>query len=159
MTFDPSLAPTVFQSIQPEITDGAYSDGDVVGGVLVVTPGHPFGTLRRVIIIEDADTTASLNPMTLYVFREQPTGIANNAAFSGVQPEDYAKLIGTIPVVADDYREVSATLHVVDIETAISYVRSREEAARLYIYPVLEGAPTNYDTDNGLTFNFTLWKS
>lgn len=81
------------------VTLSAYTAGDVVGGLLTfdVARVSDRGFIERVRLV---DEDSQDEPYLLYVFREQPTTIANDAAFA--------------PTVAD----IQKLLFVISISTA-----------------------------------------
>lgn len=69
-------------SITPTITAGAYSQGDVVGGLMTFSipwGGQSSAILNRVLVTDQAAQTADLR---LHFYDAAPTTIADNAAWS-----------------------------------------------------------------------------
>lgn len=88
------------------VTLSAYTAGDVVGGLITINV-HSVGgggTLRQVIIIDDDNQK---EPYTLYLFDQEPSTIANDAAFAPTIA-DLKKLVGKAAVVANDYETLNS---------------------------------------------------
>jgi hypothetical protein len=76
----------------------AYTDGDVVGGLLTFDVGMVSGGgfIRRVRLI---DEDSQDEPYTLYLFNAAPTTIADDAAFAAAMTvADLQKLITTVAI-------------------------------------------------------------
>ncbi len=80
--------PVERHSITPTITGGAYSDNDVVGGLLTFT-GLRGGTLQSILVCDNA---AQAVDYLLLLFNAAPTSIADNATFD-ITDADLAKII------------------------------------------------------------------
>src|SRR5690349_16334679 len=89
----------------PTITAGAYSAGDVVGGLLTFAVGSSFAggnILIRHLTIGDADNEKAA--MDLWFFNAAPTVIADNGAFSTVTDAEIRDTcVFHITVNASDY--------------------------------------------------------
>lgn len=83
-------------------TAGAYSSGDVVGGLLsfAVSSAGGGGVIRRVMLVDDDNDG---NIFTLYFFDTVPTTtFADNDPYAPVVA-DLKKQIGSVSIVAADY--------------------------------------------------------
>ena len=83
------------------VTLDPYTAGDVVGGLLEFSSGDSSGggiTNKLRLVDEDSQP----EPYKLYVFREKPSVIANDAVFAPTVA-DLRKLIAVIPIVEGDY--------------------------------------------------------
>ena len=79
-------------AITPVITAGAYSQNDSVGGVFSVRLPMEQGTLMSVTILDDGDQGSALE---LWLFEEDITGVADNAAFA-LTDADMGKCVGVV---------------------------------------------------------------
>jgi hypothetical protein len=133
----------------PTITAGAYSANDVIGGLQTIEiNASSGGTIRRVNLVDDDSEAAA---MTLYFFDQQPSTIADNAAFAPTVA-DLKKLIGTVDIAAGDYVTVNSNDYVVVNNVNLDYAISDT----IYVYAVVTGTPT-YTATSDLTFRFTVW--
>lgn len=80
-------------------TSGAYSAGDVIGGLQEIELSS--GYVVHAILI---DQGAQDKIVTAYIFDEQPTTVVDNAAITGLSPADWHKLLST--VVFDDFAPI-----------------------------------------------------
>lgn len=102
-------------TVTPTITAGAYSDGDVVGGLLTFDlTGYPNAGffLNRVLLLDKSDQKAAL---LLHLYNDSPTAIADNDAYAR-SDADLLKWIGSVAI--GTYVSVSttnATAVVVDL--------------------------------------------
>ena len=142
-------------AVTPTITAGAYSANDVIGGLMTfsisgMNTGGMSGTLRI------RDNGAVGPAMVLYVFKEAPTAIADNAAFSLVDA-DSDKLIGIITVGTWD--DLTAFKHVRVAgkdDTTSEYIDFRTPNGSIYVYAKVTGTPTMAAT-NSLRFEWSFW--
>lgn len=68
----------VFYEVNPTIDTNAYSAGDVVGGLMTIPVGRG-ATLRTVKLVDTDNEGAELS---LYLYRDTPTTIADDAEFA-----------------------------------------------------------------------------
>jgi hypothetical protein len=133
----------------PTITAGAYSANDVIGGLQEIDiNASSGGTIRRVNLIDDDSEAAA---MVLYFFDQQPSTIADNAAFAPTVA-DLKKLIGTVTVGAGDYVTVNSNDYAVLNDINLDYAISDT----IWVYAVVTGTPT-YTATTDLTFRYTVW--
>lgn len=142
-------------TVTPTITAGAYSAGDVVGGLLTLdlTTSDAVrggGLLRRVVVTDDAAQSAVFN---LHLFATAPASIADNAAFAPAIA-DLQKRCAVVPIASADYATINGNVQaVVDDLTVDFYAPARV----LYAYLVCTGTPTFAAvTDLHLRFTFML---
>lgn len=94
-------------TLYPTITAGAYSAGDVVGGLLsfaFASGRGASGIVRDVRIADDDDEKAACK---LWLFERQPTAFADNAAFAPTMA-DLKYCAGVIAIAAADYTTVNS---------------------------------------------------
>lgn len=142
-------------AVTPTITAGAYSANDVIGGLMTFTfsdknSGGMLGTLRI------RDNGAVGPAMVLYIFKEAPTAIADNAAFS-LADADSDKLIATItPGTWLDFTAFKWVPVAGKDDTTGEAVDFRTETGSFYMYAKVTGTPTMAAT-NSLRFEWTFW--
>lgn len=96
---------------------GAYSSGDIVGSKMTFSTVVQFAGLGGYIhSLTILDKGAESQPMDLILFNEDPSAstFTDNAA-SAIHASDMAKVIGTIPVTAEDYVIVNSSLHIATV--------------------------------------------
>lgn len=144
---------TKFVDVTPTITAGAYSAGDVVGGLMTlnVASAGGGGVIKRVIIADGDNEKAA---GSIYVFTASPTSFADNAAFAPVIG-DFQKLIGVIPVAAGDYVTVNSEAYALIKDLSLEYVCP---TGNLFAYFVTAtGVTPTYGTTSDLQFRFVVW--
>lgn len=136
--------------IQPTITAGAYSAGDVVGGLITVPCGYGC-TIRAIRIADDDNEKAVLD---LYIFNDEPTTIADNAAFATAMTiSDLKKHVKKVSFAAADYSTINSNAWArqeglnIDMQTG---------KGNFYVYAVCTGTPT-FTATSDLSFIFDLW--
>lgn len=129
----------------------AYTANDVVGGLITIDVHSSGGSgqLRRINIIDDDDEKAAL---TVYLFDQQPSTIADDAAFAPTVA-DLKKMIGVVSVVAGDYTTLNSNAHAIKDGLGIDFAAPD---GNLYAYVVCTGTPT-YTAAGDLTLRFTAW--
>lgn len=131
---------------QPTITAGAYSAGDVIGGLLTFPVATNNGGILREIRISDADNIKAAT--TLYFFDQgtaAPTAILDNAAFAtGLTLADKDRIMFTVDVAGADYETINAD--AIAIEDGLS--NRFTNSSRLYCYEVTGATPTFVATDS-----------
>lgn len=132
----------------PVVTNGGYSAGDVVGGLLTFAVGgqNDGGNVAR-LLLRDADGNGAA--FTAYIFNAEPTAIADNEAFA-LSVADFGKLVGTVDIDASNYL-LSNTL----ADSGNVAVPYKTADGNLYVY--LVGAPTFTGTDK-LNVKLSVWK-
>eukprot|EP00919_Chromeraceae_sp_WS-2016_P077523 GHVR01183488.1.p1 GENE.GHVR01183488.1~~GHVR01183488.1.p1 ORF type:complete len:153 (+),score=8.17 GHVR01183488.1:403-861(+) len=144
---------TVTIDVTPTITAGAYSANDVIGGLQTVYIGvGKGGTIRRVNIADDDSEEAA---MTLYIFDQLPSTIADNAAFAPTFA-DLQKLVDTVAV--GTYVTVNSNDYSINKDLNIDYDTDNTGGtdSTFYVYAVVTGTPTFTGTTD-LTFRYTVW--
>lgn len=127
-------------TVTPTVTAGAYSAADVVGGLLTFSGAFGpsgVGILNRVRVVDDANQKAVL---TLYLFNDAPSTIADNAAFAPVVA-DLKKLVAKVAIAADDYTELNSNA-VALIDDINDTVLDAGGKGALYGYLVCTATPT-----------------
>lgn len=95
--------PVQYFTQQLTVTAGAYSNNDVVGGLITFT-GLRRGSLQSVII---SDKSAQSPDYKLVFFRDTPTNITDNATYS-IADADLTKIVKQISLTAAANREAFA---------------------------------------------------
>lgn len=137
--------------VTPTITAGAYTSGDVVGGVLTLNDVDDMKSISGVIstfIICDVDKQAINFDMIL--FAQEPTnGTYTDNAVIDVDVADIPFSLGVVSI--DEHHDLGTTGISQDRNQNMVY-RNRTDN-NLYVIPVVRGAPT-YTTTTSLTFKF-----
>ena len=143
---------------QPAITVslGAYTSGDVVGGIITLATLHPTGgrqvELRSLTLKDVADEKPALN---IYFFKNTPAGgtYTDNAALVW-DAADLGNLVGFVKVLAADWETEAgqAIVSFSDIGAVMNMAGSD-----LYMLIVAKSAP-DYDavTDLSISLGFRL---
>lgn len=121
----------------PTITAGAYSAGDVVGGLLTFTlqSGSGVFLLKSVRIVDDDNEKAASH---LYLFNSEPTTIADNGAFAPTVA-DLKKMVANIAIAAADFSTLNSNA-VALIEDLTAMFKS--DTGKVYGYLVCDATPT-----------------
>jgi len=137
--------------VTPTITAGAYSAGDVIGGLLTfdVHSAGGGGTIRRVTVIDSDDEKAASK---LYLFSAPPAIIADNTPFAPTAA-DLRKLVDIVTLASNEYTTINGRAVAIKRDVGIDYVASD---GRVYAYWVCDGAIT-YATTGDLTLRITVW--
>jgi hypothetical protein len=133
------------------VATSAYTDGDVVGGLLsfdVSGLSVNGGILNKIVMI-DEDSQAE--PYKLYLFNAQPTTIADDAAYAPLIA-DLQKLNAVVSIAAGDYTTINSMDYVLksDINEVI-----HSSTNTLYGYLVATGGTPDYT--NADTLQITLY--
>jgi len=132
---------TQIARVTPTITVGAYSQNDVLGGLLTFkVPGTAGGgLLNRIAIVDDG---AVDNVGKLHIFDDLPATIADNAAISGLATANLHDLLTVVTVVAGDWVTVDADKS--RAEKSFDYVNYDAPRGNLYgYYELTAAAPTD----------------
>ncbi|MDX2163040.1 MAG: hypothetical protein SF162_17115 [bacterium] len=138
--------------LTPAITAGAYSAGDVVGGLLVFAlhSAGGGGVVRRLVIIDGDNERAAGR---LFLFNGPPAAVVDNAPFAPTRA-DLNKLVGVIAVSAADYTTVNSRAFALIRDLSIEFTAPD---GRLYGYFVCDATPV-YTTTGDLTLRLTAWE-
>ena len=135
--------------VTPTITAGAYSQNDVMGGLLTfpVPSTAGGGIINRISMIDDGQKK---NVGKLHLFDDLPTTIADNAAISGLAVGDLHNLLYVVTVAAGDWVDVDAGSHA---KVSFDFVAYDAPRGNLYgYYELTAGAPTNPGGTDEVTF-------
>lgn len=139
-------------TVTPTIT-GAYSASDVAGGLLQFkTTGNyetAGGIIRTIVIADDAGAT---NAFTLHLFNEEPTTIADNAAYAVTTADDLLR-IASVTIATGDWVAHNSNTHVLK-NSDLNY---DFYGSIIYGYLVCTGTPTL--TAGSLKIRMTVWKN
>lgn len=139
--------------ITPTVTAGAYTAGDVVGGlltfptVLASQPGS--GELREVILY---DNVKQQKAMTLFLFDSAPSVIADNAAFN-LSAADLRRCFAVVPIAI--HKVYSTATRGFSLARALSVPVFTDTNGSIYAYLVCDVAPTYGATDD-LTLGLSI---
>lgn len=138
--------------VTPTITAGAYSAGDVIGGLIMfdVFSAGGGGTIRRIALLDADDEKAACK---LYLFSAPPAAVADNAPFAP-NTTDQRKLVDVIPFGAGDYVSLNGDAYAVKRDLNIDYAAAD---GRLYAYLVCDGTPS-YTSTGDLMLRLTAWE-
>lgn len=144
---------TVVVTPDLSVDTDAYTDGDVVGGLLDITDlcgGGGGGTIRQILLTDAASLAAVYE---LYIFDGKPTDIADDAAFaSNVVIADLNKLVAVVDIAATDYVTINSLDYALLTDQRIAH-----GTGQLWCYLVLNGSTPNYTAATDLTLKFTGW--
>lgn len=145
-----ALQKLVEVTVTPTITAGAYSAGDVVGGLLTFDVSGASGvfSLKSVRIADDDNEKAACH---LYLFNSAPTSIADNAAFAPVIA-DLKKLVADVAVASAVFSTLNG--NAVALKEALTAIFT-VPAGKLYGYLVCDATPT-YTATTDLAIQLTL---
>lgn len=134
------------------VTAGAYSDGDVVGGLTDFTAlcgGGGGGVIRQILIADDDAESAIFK---LYLFDGKPTVIADNAAFAAAMTiDDLSKLVA----IQDITSYVTLNVNTFSLATALDFAHG---TGQLWGYLVVNDAtPPTYTATDSLILKITGW--
>lgn len=143
-------------SVTPTISTGAYTAGDVVGGLMTFTVSDltPVeGILRSILITDDHNQSEEY---TLYVFNAVPSTIANDAAFAPTLA-DLKKLITTVGIASGDYTTSNSNAWALlgGHEDTIMEIHFHSDTGAIYIYAVAVATP-DYNADGDLSIKITV---
>lgn len=133
------------------VTAGAYSDGDVVGGLInlsdIVGAGGG-GTIRSILVVDNAAQAANID---FYFFDTKPEIIADNAAFAFSDPDgEWIKHIGKKSLSSyNTYDSISVGL--------VEDVNVSHGNGQLWCYAVLNGSTPTYAATSDIQIKFTGW--
>lgn len=131
--------------LAPTVTAGAYSDGDVVGGLLTLTNlGVVRGALlNKICVVDAANQKAAFD---LWIFNAAPTTILDNAAFAPTAA-DLKKVATRVNFPASAYQTEGSLAHGeldgVNREITSNY-------GTLYAFIVLAGSTPTYSATSDL---------
>lgn len=131
-------------SVSPTVTAGAYSAGDVVGGLLTFANASrnagEGGVVKNIMVIDDAGQDAELE---LWLFKDTISGIADNEAFA--PPESDLRNLVVIASTEDGDWFECGTPSVARVEVSQRY---ETVDTSLYGYLITRGTPTFVATDD-----------
>ena len=140
---------TQIARVTPTLTVGAYSQNDVMGGLLTFpVPGTAGGGLfNRAAMVDDGQNK---NVGKLHLFDDVPATIADNAAISGLAVADLHNLLEVISIASGDWVDVDAGSHV---KKSFDYVNYDAPRGNIYGYfELTAAAPTDPTAATEVTF-------
>lgn len=150
-----------FVEINPTIDTNAYQAGDVVGGVMTIPVGQKGGMLRHVKLV---DNDAEAAELSLYLFRDTPTAILDDAAFAAAMTEADTRLLIDQPLVfaTTDYLTLNAEKYAIKgghggVGNTGLGIELRPVDTNIYAYAVCTATPTYAALK--LFWQFTLWRN
>ena len=135
----------------PTIGTDAYTANDVVGGLLTfdVLEAGGGGTVRHAYIIDDHSEGANLR---LYIFRDLPSTIADDAAFAPTVA-DLKKLVARVEFAGADFVTLNGNdWQMVDVDKSFEAGGPN----KLYGYLVDESGGT-WAAATDLTIGLVVW--
>ena len=139
------------------VDTNAYTANDVVGGLLTfnVANAGGGGLIRWASVVDDDNEKAEL---TLYLFDQAPTAIADDAAFAPAIA-DLKKYIGKILFEAADYQTINGNAVAMlghGVSTDFLNIDFNTVDGNIYGYLVCTGTPT-YTAATDLTLRLGVW--
>lgn len=135
-------------ALSPTISAGAYSAGDVVGGLLEFPiPRNSCGFIRGVEITDDDNEKAACK---LHLFTSRPTAFADNAAFAPTI-DDLKNLFASIAIGAADYVTINGNAKAI-VSTNTSLDFEVQNFPQVFGYLVCDATPT-YTATTDLTIH------
>lgn len=138
-------------TVAPTITAGAYSAGDVVGGLMTIPLESYSGIIRQVNVDDDDNEKADI---TLYFFNASPTAVLDNGAFAPTIA-DLKKLVGILNIATAAYTTVNGNAWAFKAAVDIEYAVAESGVPSLYAYCVATATPT-YAAVTDLQFRFLI---
>jgi hypothetical protein len=138
----------------PAVTaSGAYTANDAVGDLqsIRLATFHGAGVLKDIKVI---DTDNQKAPLTILIFRDQPSGIAADNAAYVLSAADAKLLIAKVNIAAADYETIGARA-VADVEVSKVFRGApdtpggTEDRRNLWVSVLTTGTPT-YTTTSSL---------
>jgi hypothetical protein len=114
------------------VTNGVYTIGDVVGGLITI-PGAVSAAGKRGIIYNVVLAGVVANPYNLFFFASDIATPAADNAVGTMVAADIAMCKGVIPIVAADYIAPVSAFNVATVNKLLSYSCT---ATTLYAYLV-----------------------
>lgn len=139
------------------VDTNAYTANDVVGGLITFNVANAAGSgvIRWARLVDDDNEKAEL---TLYLFNESPTTIADDAAFAPAIA-DLKKYIGKILFQAADYETINGNAVAIlghGVSTDYLNIDFTSSDGNLYGYLVCTGTPT-YTAATDLHVTLGIW--
>ena len=133
--------------VTPTIGTDAYTDGDVIGGLLTFAiPGaNGSGIINRVVLVDDGNQD---EPLDLFLFDDTPATIADDAAYAPTAA-DHAKIIGKVSIAAADYWSENS-LSVAE-KNDLNHTFEANAQSNIYGYLVANGGTPDYAAAADLT--------
>jgi len=117
----------------------AYTAGDVVGGLMTFTlPGVAGGGIINSVLLTDDDNEKA--EISLYLFDEEPTTIADDAAFAPTAADLKKMICGPIVFAAADFTTVNSLAYA--YEGDLNYTFTADGKNQIYGYAVCTATPT-----------------
>ena len=141
--------------VTPAISSGtAYASGDVVGGLLEFVGAPESGFIQSIEII-DTDNEAS--DFDIVLFNQEPTTIANDAAFAFTSGEEPTVLTKPFAIANADYKVLDSVAFARTTIEPIPFEldTANNEEQYIYAYFVIQAANT-YTTAGDLTFRINV---
>lgn len=120
--------------------DGTLAAGDVVGGRLHFENAGGFNENGILMNLQLTDYGAVGGQVDVFLYREEPAAILNNAAFAESEADGLNR-VGIVSIGAAEWVSIGAGIKTVFKELSIPFVGSS-----LWAYVVARGTPT-YSTD------------
>lgn len=142
-------------TVTPTLTLNAYTAVDVVGGLMTFDfgPVSNGGVIRQILI---TDAAAQSEQYSLYIFDDEPTTIANDAAFAPAIA-DLGKLVDVVTVATADWTEINSLDWAIigSFEDGEMRIPFSSVSGNLYMYAVATDTP-DYAAADDLTFTLVV---
>ncbi len=145
----------------PAVTAGAYSAGNVVGGIQTIGPlGSAFGRgiIKDIAVVDKANQKAA---MTVLFFSDNPTASTfTDKAAPVIAAADEGKFLGKVEIATTDWTTIGAKAVATKecstvIASLIAAALQTDGQRTIYSVVVTSGTPT-YASTSDLTFIYGL---
>ncbi len=137
--------------VTPVMTAGAYSNGDVIGGLLTFNVGMASGIVKRILVVDKDNEKAAIN---FHIYNAAPTGVNDNAAFAPTDA-DTAKKIAKVPLLTTEYSS-DGSLNATGEPLTKLPVEFTTVDGNLYVFAELPTGVT-YGSTSDLIIKFFVW--
>lgn len=131
-------------TVTTDTAGDAYTDGDVIGGMLTfnVPTANGSGIINRLIVVDVENVATGLD---LFLYNGTPNTIADDAAFAP-SAATLVNIVGKIAVATSDYwtENSLAVAEVNDINNSFQ----TDTKSNLYGYLVANGGNPDYNASN-----------
>lgn len=138
--------------VTPTITAGAYSDGDIVGGLLTFPDATKIartGLLVSAELVDEADQGAAID---VTCFSASVTVAADNAA-NALSDDDARKVVASFSIATTDYKDHGG-VKIASKQSINDAFRSSD--GKLYCQMVLNGSTPTYAATNDVTLKIDV---
>ena len=148
----------------PTITAGAYSSGNLLGGLLTLagaarvnadTGGLATGTIRTVTLTDKANQKSAVD-VVFFVANPTNTTFTDHAA-AAINVADLPNVAGHVSIVAGDYISLAASTNAVATKGGLGISYKIPSGSSLYACLICRGTPT-YASTSDVSLRVTVGK-